>query len=177
VQLGDLPEAPPVEILDAPATLDDLAALLGIALPDPLPTNPAQLKTLEDELRNKLKLEAPLAVQARPEHAGFFPLNKFSAVPLLIKAARGAFSEAPGDDVRKRVMVVPRCHVTRLSVVSDPDGRRVDAVFTERGRVAVAPDAKVIIALGTVESTRLALLSFGETAGSGPISWRICART
>ena len=40
-------------------------------------------------MRNKLKLEAPLAVQARPEHAGFFPLNKFSAVPLLIKAARG----------------------------------------------------------------------------------------
>ena len=68
-------------------------------------------------MRNKLKLEAPLAVQARPEHAGFFPLNKFSAVPLLIKAARVAFSDAPGDDVRKRLMVVPRCHVSRLTVI------------------------------------------------------------
>jgi hypothetical protein len=167
VDLSTLPEAPPVEILDAPPSLDDLAALLGIALPNPLPTDPTQRKSLEDELRNKLKLEAPLAVQARPEHAGFFPLNKFSAVPLLIKAARGAFGEAPGDDVRKRVMVVPRCHVSRLSVVTDPDGRRVDAVLTERGRIAVAPDAKVIIALGTIESTRLALLSFGEDGRTG----------
>ena len=40
-------------------------------------------KQLEADLRNKLKLEAPLAVQARPEHAGFFPLNKFSTVPLM----------------------------------------------------------------------------------------------
>jgi len=36
---------------------------------------------------NLLKLEGPLGVQARPPHAGFFPL-KFSTVPLLMKAAR-----------------------------------------------------------------------------------------
>jgi choline dehydrogenase-like flavoprotein len=167
VELDTLPDAPPVEILDAPPSLTDLAKLLGIALPDPLPTAPADLKKLEDELRNKLKLEAPLAVQARPEHAGFFPLNKFSTVPLLIKAARGAFNEFPGDDVRKRVMVVPRCHVSRLSVVNDAEGRRVDAVLTERGPVPVSSDTKVVIALGTIESTRLALLSFGEDGRTG----------
>ncbi len=167
VELDTLPDAPPVEILDAPPSLADLAKLLGTALPDPLPTAPADLKKLEDELRNKLKLEAPLAVQARPEHAGFFPLNKFSTAPLLIKAARGAFNEFPGDDVRKRVMVVPRCHVTRLSVVNDAEGRRVDAVLTERGPVPVSPDTTVVIALGTIESTRLALLSFGEDGRMG----------
>jgi len=118
-------------------------------------------------LKNQLKLEAPLAVQARPGHAGFFPINKFSAVPLLIKAARGAFSESSGDDVRKRLMVVPRCHVTRLSVATDPDGRRIDAVFTERGPVPVSPDSKVILALGTIENARLALLSFGEDGKIG----------
>lgn len=165
VPLSALPEAPPVEILDTPPTLPDLAALLGVALPNPLPATP---KKLEAELRNKLKLDAPLAVQARPEHAGFFPLNKFSTVPLLIKAARGAAAESGFDDVRKRLMVVPRCHVTRLSVVNDPDGqRRVDAVLTERGPIPVSPDCKVIVALGTIESTRLALLSFGEDSRIG----------
>jgi hypothetical protein len=29
--------------------------------------------------------------------------------------------------MRKRLMVVPRSHVMRLSVTNDPDGRRVDA--------------------------------------------------
>jgi hypothetical protein len=162
-----LPDAPSVEILTTPPTLIDLATQLGIALPNPLPTTPAALKQLETTLRNQLKLEAPLAVQGRGEHAGFFPLNKFSAVPLIIKAARGAYSESPNDDVRKRLMVVPRCHVTRLSVVNDADGRRVDAVMTERGPIPVAPDCKIIIALGTVESTRLALLSFGQDGRIG----------
>lgn len=166
VDLATLPEAPSVEILDTPPTLDDLAALLGLAPPNP-PSDPAQSQQIEAEMRNKLKLEAPLAVQARPEHAGFFPLNKFSAVPLLIKAARGAFSEAPGDDVRKRLMVVPRCHVSRLTVANDPDGVRVDGVVTERGRIPLSPDAKVIVALGTIESTRLALSSFGADGRIG----------
>jgi choline dehydrogenase-like flavoprotein len=167
VDLATLPDAPPLEIIDGPVTLTDLAAMLGVALPDPLPTAPGELKKLETGLRNRLKLEAPLAVQARPEHAGFFPLNKFSTVPLLIKAARAAYADSGGDDVRKRLMVVPRCHVTRLSLVTDPDGRRVDAVLTERGPVPVAPDAKVIVALGTIESTHLALLSFGEDGRIG----------
>jgi hypothetical protein len=64
-------------------------------------------------------------------------------------------------------MVVPRCHVSRLSVVNDAAGRRVDAVITEHGPVPVSPDAKVIIALGTIESTRLALISFGEDGRIG----------
>lgn len=157
-----LPEAPTVEILDTFPSLNDLATMLGVELPNPLPTKPADLQKLENDLRNKLKLDAPLAVQAHEEHAGFFPLNKFSAAPLLIKAARGAYFESPNDDVRKRVMVVPRCHVSRLHVVNDPDGQRVDAVLTERGPIPLSPDCKVIIALGTIESTHLALVSFGQ---------------
>lgn len=167
MDLSTLPPAPPVEILDTPPTLDDLANMLGLALPTPLPTSPADLKKLEDHLLNNLKLEAPLAVQARPEHAGFFPLNKFSSVPLLIKAARSAYNESPNDDVRKRFMIVPRCHVKRLNWVNDSDGRRVNEVLTEHGSIALSPHCKVIIALGTVESTRLALLSFGEDGRIG----------
>lgn len=167
MDLSTLPEAPPIEILAAAPTLDELAAMLNVELPNPLPTSPAALQQLEDDLRNLAKLEAPLAVQARPEHAGFFPLNKFSTVPLLIKAARGAYGDSGGDDVRKRVMVVPRCHVTRLGVVDDGAGRRVNAVHTERGTISLAPDCKVIVALGTIESTRLALLSFGADGRIG----------
>ena len=160
--LASLPDAPPVEVL-APMVPTDaqLAEFLGVALPNPVPAG------FRAEALNKLKLEAPLAVQARSGHAGFFPLNKFSTIPLLIKAARTAYAEAPGDDVRKRLMVVPRCHVQRLNVINDAGGRRVDAVITERGPVPVAPDCKVIIALGTIESTRLALLSLGEDGRIG----------
>ncbi len=39
--------------------------------------------------------------------------------------------------------------------------------MTERGPIPVSPDAKIIIALGTIESTRLALLSFGSDGKTG----------
>ena len=160
--LASLPPAPPVELLaPTPPTDVQLAEFLGVALPSPVPAG------FRAEALNKLKLEAPLAVQARSGHAGFFPLNKFSTIPLLIKAARTAYAEAPGDDVRKRLMVVPRCHVQRLNVINDSGGRRVDAVITERGPVPVSRDCKVIVALGTIESTRLALLSLGEDGRIG----------
>jgi hypothetical protein len=100
------------------------------------------------------KLEAPLAVQSvsRP---GFFPFNKFSSVPLLTKAARAAQNESKGDDVKKRVMVVAGCHVKRLIT----EGGRVTAVETNLGNVPVS--GVVIVATATIESARLALLSFG----------------
>jgi hypothetical protein len=101
------------------------------------------------------KLEAPLAVQTvtRP---GFFPFNKFSSVPLLIKAARAAQSESGGDDVKKRLMVVAGCHVIRLVTQSG----RVAVVETGEGNVTVPDNGVVIIAAATIESARLALLSF-----------------
>ena len=72
-----------------------------------------------DDLRNLLKLEAPLGVQSRPPHAGFFPLNKFSTVPLLMKSARTAVSDSNGDDAKKEFMILPdttrfRCARHRL---------------------------------------------------------------
>jgi choline dehydrogenase-like flavoprotein len=167
LDLSGLPDHPAVSDSDTPVSLAELAALLGIDLPNPLPTNTGQLAQLEQKLRNLAKLEAPLAVQGQTGHAGFFPFNKFSAVPLLTKAAREAYNEAPGDDVKKRVMVVPRCHVLRLTTVPDVGGLRVTEIVTERGTMPVSPDSNVVIALGTVESTRLALLSFGSDGKIG----------
>src|SRR6266705_494411 len=71
---------------------------------------PATDTTPLPELRDLFKLEAPLAVQSTtlPD---FFPTNKFSAVPALIRAARLATTEADGigapADARKRLMIVP----------------------------------------------------------------------
>jgi choline dehydrogenase-like flavoprotein len=154
MDLAAMPDHPAVRYASAPPTLEQLAALLGLPSGAPMPS--------EIDARNELKLEAPLAVQGQSGHAGFFPFNKFSSVPLLIKAAREAFTESGGDDVRRRVMVVPRCHVARLVTVADGAERRVVSIETNQGSVRVPGNAKVIIALGTIESIRLALVSFGD---------------
>jgi len=115
-------------------------------------------------IKKQLPLEAPLAVQSQTV-SGLFPINKFSAVPLLMKATRTAsFDSQIGmpfpDDVKKRFMAVPHCRVIRL--IADVQGGtgRVTGVQTTLGTIPVGPDSKVVIALGTIESTRLALLSF-----------------
>lgn len=127
------------------------------------------------DLRDLLKIEAPLAVEtvAQP---GLFPVNKFSAVPLLVQAARSASSESGGvgleADARRRLMVVPQCQVLELITETQADnwvrttGVRVrDNTGSERIVQLAPPTAEgrqgvAIIALGTIESTRLALTSF-----------------
>lgn len=155
VDLNTLPDHPAVLFSATAPSMEELLTMLGLKPPDPGAAVPSVA-----DLRNELKLEAPLAVQGQPGHAGFFPFNKFSAVPLVIKAVREAATEAPNDDVKKRLMIVPRCHVQRLNVVSDGSMPRVDQIITEQASIAVDPDSKVVIALGTIESTRLALNSF-----------------
>lgn len=154
VPVAALPDHPTVRYAASPPTVQELARLLGLADGAPLP--------VEAEARNELKLEAPLAVQGQSGHAGFFPFNKFSTVQLLIKAAREAYSESGGDDARKRVMVVPRCHVSRLVTVADGAERRVVSIETNQGSIRVPASGRVIIGLGTVENIRLALASFGN---------------
>src|SRR5215211_1829930 len=108
--------------------------------------------------REQMKLEAPLAVQSRADRSGFFPFNKFSSLPLLMKTARAAWLESNNDDAKKRLMIVPNCHVKRLRAV---EGRVIE-VETNLGNVPVSTEGVVVIALGTVESARLALLSFED---------------
>jgi choline dehydrogenase-like flavoprotein len=131
------------------------------------------------KVKEQLKLEAPLAVQSRAG-SGLFPFNKFSSVPLIIKAARSAATEsmhAVGypDNVKKRYMAIPHCRVIRLVTNVQNGTGRVTGVECEtyspicgdgsnvqkqRVTIPVADTSNVIIALGTIESTRLALLSF-----------------
>lgn len=115
-------------------------------------------------MEEQFKLEAPLAVQSQTE-SGLFPFNKFSAIPLLVKTSRTAsFDSQIGmpfpDDVKKRFMIVPHCRVIKLATSVENGTGRVTAVQTNLGDVPVGENCRVVIALGTIESTRLALLSF-----------------
>ena len=142
----------------------------------PLSELPTTLKIApgtSPEEEKLLKLEAPLAVQSKSPRPGFFPINKFSTVPLIIKAVRAAYKESNGDDVKKRLMLVPKCHVKRLG----QQGGRVTEIFTnQRDKpIIVPPGGKVIIALGTIESIRLALLSFEGTPNYANIGKNLMA--
>jgi choline dehydrogenase-like flavoprotein len=128
----------------------------------PLPELPLHLDGIAAAEREISKLEAPLAVQARQPRAGFFPFNKFSDLPLLIRAARSSYTESNGDDVKRRLMVVPNCHVTRLETLRS----RVVSVATNQGPISVPPGGIVVLAAGTIESARLALASFPNPNGT-----------
>jgi hypothetical protein len=137
---------------------------------------PATDTTPEPELRELFKLEAPLAVQSTTL-PGLFPTNKFSAVPGVIRAARIASAEADGVgavvDARKRLMIVPDCHVQELLTQTQAEnwvGVTGVRVWQNGGSVDIplAPQrnggqSAVVIALGTVETTRLALTTFQQS--------------
>jgi hypothetical protein len=121
--------------------------------------------------QDSLKLDAPLAVQAQAR-PGFFPFNKFSSVPLGISAARQAFNDSGGNDAFKRLMIVPNCHVKRLRTRTYTLGtgatvQEVDGIDTGNGFIDLTgpiggnPNRRpvVVLAMGAIESARLALLS------------------
>src|SRR3989442_1586460 len=93
-----LPDHPVIQYSNPAQLTDDvLRNWLGLPVGDTTPR--AQLLEL-------FKLEAPLAVQSQTL-PGLFPFNKFSAVPVLIRAARLAETETdgtgPAADARKRL--------------------------------------------------------------------------
>ena len=159
VPLGSLPDHPAVRDQPTPPTAQELLDLLGLSTPS---GPPPSLQVLRD----MLKVEAPLAVQTRTL-SGFFPFNKYSSVPSLMKASRTAQSEAANDDVHKRLMIVPNIHVTRLVTARTPGGLNVVGLETSQGPIAVPPTSPVVIALGTIESTRLVLQALQGQPNSG----------
>jgi choline dehydrogenase-like flavoprotein len=118
---------------------------------------------------DEAKLEAPLAVQGRPIRSGFFPFNKYSSVQLLIRAVRQDWLESGGDDRKRRLMIVPNCHVTRLQTSVASGVGVVDSVQTSRGSISLPERGVVVLAAGTIESARLALGSFQSIDGYGLI--------
>jgi choline dehydrogenase-like flavoprotein len=145
----------------------------------PLAQLPLHLSNVGPNPPEFLKLEAPLAVQGTPPLPGFFPVNKFSSAPLLMEAARVAQVRSGGDDVKKRLMIVPDVHVTRL-VTGQTNGTTVvtQVLLKQFGiehSVPVPDDGVVIVALGTIESSRLALISFPNLPNTNLIGQNLMA--
>jgi len=127
------------------------------------------------KFQESVKLDAPLAVQitSRP---GFFPFNKFSSMPLATTAARQAYADSSGDNTRKRLMIVPNCHVKGLrtrpytlatgATVLEINGIDVRARDTGddfldlSGTIVGNPNRRpvVVLAMGAIESARMAQL-------------------
>ena len=167
---ADLPDHPAVRYPDPGEPPIDAAVLRDWL------DLPATDTTPESVLKELFKIEAPLAVQSTTL-PGLFPTNKFSAVPGLIRAARLASSDADGvgavGDARKRLMIVPNCHVQELITNTQSDNWvQVTGVRVWQNGASVdiplasprdGRQSAVIIALGTVETTRLALTTFQQS--------------
>lgn len=165
IPFSGLKDHPAVRYADAAPTDAELRDWLGLLPGDP---------TGHADLLDIFKLEAPLAVQS-VTLPGLFPFNKFSSVPALIRAARLASIAADGGgplaDARKRLLIVPKVHVQDIITETQPDNWvRVTGVRVWDGQASreislpsPAADGRqgaVVIALGTIESTRLALSTF-----------------
>jgi hypothetical protein len=101
--------------------------------------------------------DAPLAVQAAAPASGLFSFDKWSSAPILCDAIREA---AGNPDWQRRLFFVPRVHVTKLHV---NNGAVVSIEVRVNGTqkfLDVSPQCAVVLASGTIESTRLALESF-----------------
>jgi choline dehydrogenase-like flavoprotein len=147
---------------------------------DVTPALQAQLASAPPGFQDSLKLDAPLSVQSL-SRAGFFPFNKFSSVPGTIAAARQAFGESGTNDAIKRLMIVPKCHVKSLrtrtytvatgAVIQEIDGIDtgdgfIDLTAPIGGNVNRRP--QIVLALGAIESARLALLAVGNGPNAVP---------
>lgn len=109
----------------------------------------------------------PIAVQTQSFVSGVFSPDKFSSLTLLISALRNARGQSDRD---AGLFLVPKAHVSKLIVppmfkdgVSTP-GHGITGIDLfvdgQRQLLPIKPTCIVVLALGCIESTRLALESF-----------------
>jgi hypothetical protein len=110
--------------------------------------------------------DAPLAVQASAPGPGLFPFDKYSSAPLLLEAVRDDINRrwTFNDNSRRRLFLVPRAHVIRLQQSGDVVSG-IELAYNGQRTFLSSPwnlssECQVIMAAGTIESTRLALESF-----------------
>lgn len=101
--------------------------------------------------------DAPLAVQAAPPASGLFSFDKWSSAPILVDAIREAASK---PDWQRPLFYVPRAHVTRLHV-NGGAVRTIELWLNGQQKfLNLSNRCAVVLANGTIESTRLAMESF-----------------
>lgn len=109
----------------------------------------------------------PIAVQTQSFVSGVFSPDKYSSLTLLISALRNARGQSDGE---AGLFLVPNAHVSKLVIPKlSRDGANLDGygiagidffVEGQREFLAIKPTCTVVLALGCIESTRLALESF-----------------
>jgi GMC oxidoreductase len=118
----------------------------------------ARLTTVSPTVTNIDSVEeAPLAVQGSPPASGLFSFDKYSSAPILVDAIREA---AASPDSARRLFLVPRAHVIRLNASGGIVNSIEVDVAGERKFLAVSPSCAVVLEMGAIESTRVALQSF-----------------
>jgi choline dehydrogenase-like flavoprotein len=109
--------------------------------------------------------DAPLAVQASQPASGLFSFDKWSSAPIFIDALREDAERAIRIDSQnpnwnRRLVYVPRVHVTRLQYANGRVTRLEAWVNGQKKTLDITDKCAVVLANGTIESTRLALESF-----------------
>jgi choline dehydrogenase-like flavoprotein len=106
--------------------------------------------------------EAPLAVQGSSPGSGIFPFDKFSSAPRLVDAIRNdAAVDFTAGDVSRRIFLVPRTPVVGLGVTDKRVSSLELSVNGVHTMLAIQPTCAVVLAAGTIETTRLALTFLG----------------
>jgi hypothetical protein len=119
-------------------------------------------------------LVAPLAVQGKSPESGLFPFDKYSSAYLLFDTIREDIGRRWRNniDAWRRLMLLPRSQAVSLTTA----GTRVTQIeLLVNGQQQflrpplLSPDCTVVLAAGTIESTRLALDSLPfPTVGPPP---------
>lgn len=111
--------------------------------------------------------QAPLAVQSDPPSGALFSFDKYSSANLLISAIREdvARNWTFDDNSRRRLLLVPRTHVTQLFTDATTAVQRIGLTVDGQPQTLtvgkeLATDCRIVLGAGTIESTRLALASF-----------------
>src|SRR5205085_9482590 len=106
--------------------------------------------------------DAPLAVEGQSPASGIFAFDKYSSAFLLFDAVREDIGRRWRNniDAWRRLMVLPRAQVVRLTKSGD---RVTELELLVNGQQQflrpplLSSDRTVVLAAGTIESTRLAL--------------------
>jgi choline dehydrogenase-like flavoprotein len=106
--------------------------------------------------------DAPLAVEGKAPESGIFAFDKYSSAFLLFDAVREDIGRRwrSSIDAWRRLMVLPRAQVVRLTR-SGNAVTELELLVNGQQRFLrpplIASDCSVVLAAGTIESTRLAL--------------------
>jgi hypothetical protein len=116
-------------------------------------------------LQNYPVLEQQTGVDVKTDfiQGPLFSFDKYSSVALLMDAVRDA---AGLPDAQRRLFLVPNAHVLRLRTNAGTVTGVDVAIDGATRSLQVGPSCAVVLALGTIESTRLALVSFPTSPGN-----------